>query len=98
MVSGEILCKVEASSLLMEGMPLIPVKSSTPVKQDALSSLTHDTINSRPRVSTLSKEMHNQGGGEAKEIHPYTRLIQSLFLSYSIRNNQAQRGDADEFA
>lgn len=56
----------------MEVMPLIPVKSLSPVRQDALSSLTHETVNSRPRVSTLSKEMHNQRGGEVKEIHAYT--------------------------
>jgi len=63
---------VEASFLLAERMCLILVKSLTPVKQDALSSLAHDTINSCPRISTLSKEMHNQRGGEVKEIHAYT--------------------------
>lgn len=83
---------------LMEGIPLMSMKSLAPLKQDALSSLTHHTINSHPRVSTLSEEMHNQRGGEVKGIHAYTWLLQSLFLSYSIRNNQAQRGDADEFA
>lgn len=68
------------------------------VKLDALSSLTQCTNNLHPRVSTLSKEMHNQRGGGGKETHAYTWLLQSLFLSYSIKNNQAQRGDADEFA
>lgn len=56
----------------MEGMPLIPVKSLSPIRQDALCSLTHDTVNSHPRVPTLSKEMHDQRGGEVKEIHAYT--------------------------
>lgn len=72
MVSGEISCKMEASFLSMEGMPLIPVKSLSPIRQDALCSLTHDTVNSHPRVPTLSKEMHDQRGGEVKEIHAYT--------------------------
>lgn len=56
----------------MEGIPLMSMKSLAPLKQDALSSLTHHTINSHPRVSTLSKEMHNQRGGEVKGIHAYT--------------------------
>jgi len=45
---------------------------NAPVKLDALSSLTRCTNNLHPRVSTSSKEMHNQRGGEVKETHAYT--------------------------